>query len=70
LEAFARVAADGGYRGERGRGGFLRADWDEAVELIAAAGARAAGFALLVVPARPVGGLLADRFGAQRVLRA
>jgi NNP family nitrate/nitrite transporter-like MFS transporter len=33
------------------------------------AGARAAGFALLVVLARPVGGILADRIGAERVLR-
>jgi NNP family nitrate/nitrite transporter-like MFS transporter len=33
------------------------------------AGARAAGFALLVVLARPVGGMLADRVGAGRVLR-
>jgi nitrate reductase alpha subunit len=37
VAAFARVAADGGYRGERGRGGFVRCDWDEATELIAAA---------------------------------
>jgi NNP family nitrate/nitrite transporter-like MFS transporter len=33
------------------------------------AGARAAGFALLVVLARPVGGILSDRLGAERVLR-
>ncbi len=33
------------------------------------AGARAAGFALLAVLARPVGGWLADRLGAERVLR-
>jgi NNP family nitrate/nitrite transporter-like MFS transporter len=33
------------------------------------AGYRAAGFALLAVIARPVGGWLADRIGAQRVLR-
>jgi NNP family nitrate/nitrite transporter-like MFS transporter len=33
------------------------------------AGARAAGFALLVVLARPAGGVLADRIGAERVLR-
>jgi NNP family nitrate/nitrite transporter-like MFS transporter len=33
------------------------------------AGARAAGFALLVVLARPAGGMLADRIGAVRVLR-
>ena len=33
------------------------------------AGARAAGFALLVVLARPAGGLLSDRIGAARVLR-
>lgn len=32
------------------------------------AGARAAGFALLVVIGRPVGGWLSDRFGATRVL--
>jgi nitrate reductase alpha subunit len=37
VEAFAQIAADGGYRGERGRGGFVRASWDEATELIAAA---------------------------------
>jgi nitrate reductase alpha subunit len=37
VAAFAQVAADGGYRGERGRGGFVRATWDEASELIAAA---------------------------------
>jgi NNP family nitrate/nitrite transporter-like MFS transporter len=33
------------------------------------AGARAAGFALLAVLARPVGGWLSDRIGAERVLR-
>jgi NNP family nitrate/nitrite transporter-like MFS transporter len=33
------------------------------------AGARAAGFALLVVLARPVGGIISDRIGAERVLR-
>jgi NNP family nitrate/nitrite transporter-like MFS transporter len=33
------------------------------------AGARAAGFALLAVLARPIGGLLSDRVGAERVLR-
>lgn len=33
------------------------------------AGARAAGFALLAVLARPVGGVLSDRLGAERVLR-
>jgi NNP family nitrate/nitrite transporter-like MFS transporter len=32
------------------------------------AGARAAGFALVAVLARPIGGMLADRFGAERVL--
>jgi nitrate reductase alpha subunit len=37
VAAFAEVAADGAYRGERGRGGFVRCDWEEAVELIAAA---------------------------------
>jgi nitrate reductase alpha subunit len=37
VEAFARVAADGGYRAERGCGGFVRATWEEASELIAAA---------------------------------
>jgi nitrate reductase alpha subunit len=31
------VAADGSYRGERGRGGFVRCGWEEATELIAAA---------------------------------
>ena len=34
------------------------------------AGARAAGFALLAVVGRPLGGWLADRIGAERVLRA
>ena len=34
------------------------------------AGARAAGFALLAVVARPIGGWLSDRIGAERVLRA
>ena len=34
------------------------------------AGARAAGFALLAVIARPIGGWLSDRIGAERVLRA
>jgi NNP family nitrate/nitrite transporter-like MFS transporter len=34
------------------------------------AGARAAGFALLAVLARPIGGWLSDRIGAERVLRA
>jgi MFS transporter, NNP family, nitrate/nitrite transporter len=33
------------------------------------AGARAAGFALLAVIGRPAGGILADRLGAERVLR-
>ncbi len=33
------------------------------------AGARAAGFALLAVVARPTGGVLSDRIGAARVLR-
>ncbi len=37
MAAFALVAADGGYRGERGRGGFVRCSWEEATELIAAA---------------------------------
>ncbi len=32
------------------------------------AGARAAGFALLAVLARPIGGALSDRYGAERVL--
>jgi MFS transporter, NNP family, nitrate/nitrite transporter len=34
------------------------------------AGYRAAGFALLAVVARPIGGWLSDRMGAERVLRA
>jgi NNP family nitrate/nitrite transporter-like MFS transporter len=34
------------------------------------AGYRAAGFALLAVLARPIGGWLSDRIGAERVLRA
>jgi nitrate reductase alpha subunit len=37
VAAFAQVAAEGGYRGERGRGGFVRCSWEEASELIAAA---------------------------------
>ena len=37
VAAFAQVAADGRYRGERGRGGMVRCDWEEASELIAAA---------------------------------
>jgi nitrate reductase alpha subunit len=37
VAAFAEVAADGAYRGERGRGGFVRFSWEEANELIAAA---------------------------------
>src|SRR5262245_62140023 len=37
VAAFAQVAANGGYRGERGRGGFVRCGWEEATELIAAA---------------------------------
>ncbi|MGZ8647089.1 MAG: nitrate reductase subunit alpha [Solirubrobacteraceae bacterium] len=37
VAAFAAIAADGRYRGERGRGGFVRASWQEATELIAAA---------------------------------
>ncbi|HEX6020431.1 MAG TPA: nitrate reductase subunit alpha [Solirubrobacter sp.] len=36
VEAFAQIAG-GPYRGERGRGGFVRCSWDEATELIAAA---------------------------------
>src|SRR5262249_39992400 len=35
-DGFAPVAG-GSYRGERGRGGFVRCSWDEASELIAAA---------------------------------
>jgi MFS transporter, NNP family, nitrate/nitrite transporter len=57
------VAGDGAYRGERGRGGFVRCDWEEAT-----AGARAAGLALLAVGGRPLGGWLSDRVGAARVL--
>jgi len=37
VDAFAQIAEQGGYRGERGRGGFVRATWEEANELIAAA---------------------------------
>ncbi|HET6508970.1 MAG TPA: nitrate reductase subunit alpha [Baekduia sp.] len=37
VAAFARVAADGTYRSHRGRGGFVRANWEEAVDLVAAA---------------------------------
>jgi nitrate reductase alpha subunit len=37
VAAFAAVAADEGYRSERGRGGFVRCEWEEVSELIAAA---------------------------------
>jgi nitrate reductase alpha subunit len=37
VAAFAEVAADGRHRGERGRGGFVRCSWEDAVDLIAAA---------------------------------
>ena len=37
VAAFPEVAADGRHCGERGRGGFVRCDWEEATELIAAA---------------------------------
>jgi nitrate reductase alpha subunit len=37
VAAFAKVAADGTYRGQRGRGGFVRCSWDEVTDLIAAA---------------------------------
>jgi len=37
VAAFAQVASDATYRGERGRGGFVRCSWEEATELIAAA---------------------------------
>jgi nitrate reductase alpha subunit len=37
VAAFAQVARDGTYKAERGRGGFVRASWDEASQLVAAA---------------------------------
>ncbi|HET6550864.1 MAG TPA: nitrate reductase subunit alpha, partial [Solirubrobacter sp.] len=37
VEAFAAIAENPVHKSERGRGGFVRCDWDEAVELIAAA---------------------------------
>jgi len=37
VAAFAHVAAEGTHKGERGRGGFVRASWEELAELIAAA---------------------------------
>jgi nitrate reductase / nitrite oxidoreductase, alpha subunit len=46
VAAFAQVAADGGYRGERGRGGFVRATWEEAtMTSSASASAAASGIA-------------------------
>ncbi len=35
--AWAQVAAGGEHKGERGRGGFVRASWDEVTQMIAAA---------------------------------
>ncbi|MGE3140136.1 MAG: nitrate reductase subunit alpha, partial [Thermoleophilia bacterium] len=37
VAAWAAVAADGGHKGERGRGGFVRCGWEEATDIIAAA---------------------------------
>jgi nitrate reductase alpha subunit len=37
VEAFGRIAREETYRGERGRGGFVRASWEEASTLAAAA---------------------------------
>ncbi len=37
VEAWAQIAADGAHKSERGRGGFVRATWDEVTELTAAA---------------------------------
>jgi nitrate reductase / nitrite oxidoreductase, alpha subunit len=37
VAAWAQVAAGGEHKGERGRGGFVRASWDEVTQLIAAA---------------------------------
>ncbi|MGZ4389558.1 MAG: molybdopterin-dependent oxidoreductase, partial [Gaiellaceae bacterium] len=37
VDAWARVAADGSYKGLRGKGGFVRAGWDEVNTLVAAA---------------------------------
>ena len=36
LDAWAEITADAAWRRERGHGGFLRASWDEAAELVAA----------------------------------
>ena len=36
LDAWAEIAADPVWRAERGKGGFVRASWDEAAELVAA----------------------------------
>ncbi|MGZ6644411.1 MAG: nitrate reductase subunit alpha, partial [Solirubrobacteraceae bacterium] len=37
VAAWAQIAADGTHKAERGRGGFVRATWDEVCELVAAA---------------------------------
>src|SRR5690242_5792216 len=37
VAAWSAVAAEGVHKGERGRGGFVRATWDEVTQLIAAA---------------------------------
>jgi nitrate reductase alpha subunit len=37
VEAWAEIAAEGAHKSERGRGGFVRASWDEVTEMIAAA---------------------------------
>ena len=36
LDAWAEICADPAWRAERGKGGFVRASWDEAAELVAA----------------------------------
>ncbi|HET6689469.1 MAG TPA: nitrate reductase subunit alpha [Miltoncostaeaceae bacterium] len=37
VAAWGVVAAHGGHKGERGHGGFVRCDWDEAADIVAAA---------------------------------
>ncbi len=37
VDAFEEIAAEGSYKGERGRGGMVRCGWEEVSELVAAA---------------------------------